>query len=156
MYKELRAQRNKGLAIMALGLMALGLFMFYDIKEAQTQSSTLKQVKSQMQYIKWDLTSDASGDVTANTTVTGLQGKVTWACTGVVAAASPTDNWDLVITDPDGYDILGGGGANRDNILREYVKFADLGSVRRTPLTCTVSNAGNAKQVQVIIYIDPS
>jgi hypothetical protein len=36
-------------------------------------------------------------------------------------ATAPTDNWDFVLNDSDGVDVLGGAGANRDTANSEQV-----------------------------------
>ena len=40
-------------------------------------------------------------------------------------ATAPTDNWDVVLNNSDGFDILGAAGANRDTIVTERAAVTD-------------------------------
>ncbi len=66
---------------------------------------------------------------------------------------APTDNYDIVITDSDGYDVLHGAGLNRDTANTEQVLAASLGCCFDTVLTLAISNAGNAKTGSIFLYI---
>lgn len=66
---------------------------------------------------------------------------------------APTDNYDIVITDSDGYDVLHGAGLNRDTANTEQVLAASLGCCFDTVLTLAISNAGNAKTGKIFLYI---
>ncbi|KKK54249.1 hypothetical protein LCGC14_3086620, partial [marine sediment metagenome] len=63
------------------------------------------------------------------------------------------DNYDLVVTDAAGVDILAAAGANRDTANTEYVASASLGAVASSLLTFTISNAGDTKEGVVYLYI---
>lgn len=65
----------------------------------------------------------------------------------------PTDNYDVVINDEDGTDILMGAGANRDLTNTEQVLEASLGCVANDKLSLSITNAGSAKKGTAIIYI---
>lgn len=69
------------------------------------------------------------------------------------AAAAPTDNYDITITDEDGVDALLGAGANRDTANTEQVAAASLGIVAGDRLTLNVTNAGDSKSGTVHLYI---
>ena len=66
---------------------------------------------------------------------------------------APTDNYDIVITDSDGYDVLHGAGLNRDTANTEQVLAASLGCCFDTVLTLAISAAGNAKTGKIFLYI---
>ena len=82
------------------------------------------------------------------------------------SATAPTDNYDIAITDSEGLDVLGNcvdNLADRDTANTEEVYFlvsnlaatdpaGNLHPVVCDPLTISVTNAGNSKQGQVILY----
>jgi hypothetical protein len=103
--------------------------------------------------IVWAWTSDASGNADLATTYSYdgvIQRLVTVPAGG---GSAPTDNYDIVINDGDGLDVLLGAGANRDTANPEQVASASLGVVAGDRLTLQVSNAGNAKSGTVRLYI---
>lgn len=65
---------------------------------------------------------------------------------------APTDNYDIVANDEDGFDILGGGLANRDTANSEAVvpsaRVVHFGAV-----TFVVSNAGNGGAGVIKVYV---
>lgn len=65
----------------------------------------------------------------------------------------PTDNYDVVVSDADGQDVLLGAGADRDTANTEYILEANLGAVAGSPLTLAVTNAGNAKKGVVVVWL---
>lgn len=67
-------------------------------------------------------------------------------------ATAPTDDYDVVINDDEGHDVLAGTGANRDTANTEYVT-ASMGAVVNSTLRLRVTAAGNAKQGTVIIFL---
>ena len=83
---------------------------------------------------------------------------------------SPTDNNDIVITDPEGIDVLGKckkGLADRDVTNSEEQYFLLLNddtaplSMAAHPVVCdeltiTVSNGGSVKSGQLILYYKPA
>lgn len=111
--------------------------------------------------ITWDWTSDASGDAeeTTDIPITGLSMRV-------VAVAdetdTPTDDYDLTITDENGQDILegdgldlpNGDGAGEDRVksLSTDVNSSGVPVTLKDELTFTISNAGDSKKGQVILY----
>lgn len=102
--------------------------------------------------IRWAWTSDASGDASEATTEP-YDGKLIGLTTDPDGTAVPTDNYDIVVNDADGDDVLLGAGANRDTAVTEHVAEASLGAAAGSVLTLVVSNAGNAKQGVVILYV---
>lgn len=105
-------------------------------------------------------TSDASGNATG-TTGNAIDGEIVRVVTNPGATA-PSDNYDVVITDADGVDVLGGAGANRDTanseqtipLLETTVGAATYGNriVVDGPLSLSISNAGDSKQGVVTVY----
>jgi hypothetical protein len=97
----------------------------------------------------WTSTSGgAAGDVTTREYIGKLVGLTT-----IPGAAAPTDNYDIVVTDEDGHDVLLGAGANRDTANTEHVAETSLGAVAGSTLTLAVTNAGDTKVGTVILYI---
>ena len=106
--------------------------------------------------VTWAWTSAADGSVGAaavsTTTTNAYSGKIERLVTDPGATA-PTDNWDLVISDEDGTDVLAGAGANRDTANTEQVLAASVGIVANDTLTMLVTNAGSGKTGTVYVYI---
>ena len=106
--------------------------------------------------VTWAWTSAADGSVGAaavsTTTTNAYSGKIEMLVTDPGATA-PTDNWDLVISDEDGTDVLAGAGANRDTANTEQVLAASVGIVANDTLTMLVTNAGSGKTGTVYVYI---
>ena len=100
--------------------------------------------------ISWAWTSDASGNAD-KVTVGNYAGEVLALFTNPGATA-PSDDYDITITDAEGYDVMQAAGANRDTANNEYVVPAAK-SVAFGVLTLNVSNAGNAKQGLAVLYI---
>lgn len=116
--------------------------------------------------IDW-LSDDASGAVTGTTRK--VCGRLVKAVTDPGSAA-PTDNYDIDITDEEGVDVLAvcvaaGRLQNRDTANSEQVYFfaenldaAPLAS-SAAPIVCdkltvAITNAGNAKTGQLILYVE--
>jgi hypothetical protein len=97
-------------------------------------------------------TSDGSGDA-EEVTVAAYDGKLVGLTTIPDGSAAPTDDYDIVVTDSDGHDVLLGAGADRDTANTEHVASASLGAVAASKLTLTVSSAGNATEGVVILYV---
>lgn len=103
--------------------------------------------------ITWSWTCDASGNADLVTTKTYdgvIQRLVTVPAAG---GSAPTDNYDIVINDGDGFDVLLGAGQNRDTATTEQVASSSLGVVAGDTLNLQVTNAGNAKGGTVHLYI---
>lgn len=108
---------------------------------------------SRIQKIKWAWTSTAGG--AADQVTTGkYYGRVVALVTIPAAAGSaPTDDYDITITDSEGYDVMQAAGANRDTANTETAVPAAY-SVAFGALTLNVTNAGNAKGGTAILYIE--
>lgn len=103
--------------------------------------------------VKFAWTSDASGDADGSTTAV-FSGKIVQVTTVPSGVAAPTDNYDVEVRDADGVDLLAGAGANRDEANTEHITSASVGAVCASALTLVVSNAGNATQGTVYVYIE--
>ncbi len=102
--------------------------------------------------ITFDWLSDDAAGTATGTTAAAYDGKIITLITDPGTAA-PTDDYDVTVTDADGHDVLVGAGANRDTANTELVAEALLGAVAVSKLTVNISNAGNAKDGEVILYI---
>jgi hypothetical protein len=102
--------------------------------------------------IVWAWTSDGSGDASEATTET-YDGKLIGLTTIPDAGAAPSADYDIVVTDSGGHDVLLGAGADRHTSNTEHVAEASLGAVAGSVLTLVVSNAGNATEGVVILYV---
>lgn len=99
------------------------------------------------------LSDDAAGTAGATTTA-AFDGKLIGVATiPGTGGDQPDDNYDVVLNDADGHDVLLGQGANRDETNTEYLAMTVLGGVAGSKLTLGISGAGNALQGTVIIWI---
>lgn len=113
-----------------------------------------EEVFSSVKKITFAWTCDASGNVSGTSTTGAFTGEILRLVTVPAAAGSaPTDNYDIIINDEDGTDVLMGAGANRDTANTEQVLASSLGVVANDKLTLGISNAGNAKSGTVYLYI---
>lgn len=114
-----------------------------------------------------DWTSDSATGAVSGTT-RKIVGKLIKAVTDPGAAA-PSDDYDIALTDEEGVDVLGNVQstlANRDTANSEEVYFL-VKDAAGTPLaqsvhpvvcdtlTVAVTNAGNSKTGQIILYYQP-
>lgn len=100
--------------------------------------------------IQWSWTSTAGGAADLITTKS-YYGEVLALVTNPDATA-PTDDYDITITDADGYDVMQGAGANRDTANTETA-VPTAKSVAFGKLTLNVTNAGSAKVGVATLYI---
>lgn len=115
--------------------------------------TVVEQKQRNLELIKFSWTSDAAGDVT-ETSNSEFTGKIIEVVTVPGAGGNqPTNLYDITLTDSNSIDVLHANGANRSNAANEYIIEANTGAVVNSKLTLTVSNAGNAKQGTVYVYV---
>lgn len=68
-------------------------------------------------------------------------------------ADQPDDDYDVMVYDGDGVDVLLGAGANRDETNTEQVAASSLGVVANDKLTLYVEGAGSGLKGTVYLYI---
>lgn len=100
--------------------------------------------------IKWTWTSATDGTVVKATT-SGYYGQVVALFTDPGSTA-PTDNYDIVVNDPDGYDVMQGAGANRDTANSETA-VPTATSIAFGALTLSITNAGDQKTGVTILHL---
>lgn len=102
--------------------------------------------------IKFDWLSDGAGasDSTTTAKLNGVILLVTTVPDG--GATAPDDNYDVVLTSPDGVDLLAGQGLNRSQTLTQFVN-SGMGALADETLTLGVTNAGAANGGLVYVYI---
>lgn len=104
--------------------------------------------------IKWAWTSHTDGTVSGVGTTTGIfDGKLITLVTDPDGVAAPSDDYDIVINDADGLDVLVGAGADRDTANTELVAEASLGAVSASTLELVIANAGDTKKGVVWLFI---
>ncbi len=101
--------------------------------------------------IKWAWTSTAGG--AADLVTAGVYAGRVVALVTDPGSTAPDDNYDITITDAEGYDVMQGAGANRDTANTETA-VPTVTSVAFGPLTLNVSNAGSAKVGVAILYVE--
>lgn len=94
------------------------------------------------------LSDDAAG--TASGTTKPISGVILRAVTDPGETA-PTDDYDIVVNDANGVDVMAAALADRDTANTEQVIPA-VGPAVSGPLTMEVSAAGNAKEGVLVLY----
>lgn len=127
--------------------------MVWSVREKQKGSSVSKHT------FEW--VSDASGNVTMPSSV--LVGGIIKRVVFVPGSPAPTALYDVTLTDSDGVDVLAGQGANLPasgvTQVCPGIPFKDGTTTSTTQiivesiLTLNVTNAGNATQGKVIVYV---
>ena len=103
--------------------------------------------------IVWDWLCTDAGIVVSETTG-AYTGEIIRLITDPDAAGdAPTDNYNVTITDEDGYDVLMGGGLLRDTANTEQVLASSLGCCYNSKLELNIADAGDANKGIVILYI---
>jgi hypothetical protein len=107
-----------------------------------------------------DWTSDSATGAVSGTTAVKLNGYLLRGVTDPSATA-PTTLYDIVLTDDEGANILGNCAddlVDRSATVTENVDFHMVTSGARpsvcSTITVAVSNAGNSKLGQIILYLD--
>lgn len=123
-----------------------------------TQSQRLPNSLSynpQVQRTILNWTSDSSGNATVDTEKP-VEGVILRAVFDPDGTDAPTDNYDVVLNDENGIDVLQGLGADRDTANSEQVVPIDptsgLPIAVADILSLSVSGAGSAKKGKVILY----
>jgi len=100
-----------------------------------------------------DWLSDAGGDVSGNNVdvIPGYVVQVGFNPDG--GGTAPTASYDVVLTDPDGIDLLGGAGANLSATATTVVAVVTPLHYDGGALDLVVSNAGNAKGGLVLLWV---
>jgi hypothetical protein len=102
--------------------------------------------------VRFTWTADATGNATATTSF-AFRGKVL-ALVTIPGTPLPSDQYDITIKDPDGYDVLQGNGTNLGNSTIQTRANTFVSPVFGN-LTLAVTNAGNGTQGACILYVDP-
>ena len=115
--------------------------------------TTVEITHTSIKQVQWDWLSTAGG-AAGDTTTSYYNGRVISAVFEPDGGGTqPTDLYDVVVNDADGYDVLAGQGANLSNAATVYKVEANLGAAGESKLTLSVTNAGNAKGGKVTLYI---
>ena len=97
-------------------------------------------------------TSDGTGDATETTTET-YSGKIIGFATVPDGVAAPSPNYDVTITDPDGFDVLAAAGIDRHTSNTESQFDPTALGVADGILTFVIAAAGDTKEGVVHLWI---
>ncbi len=104
--------------------------------------------------VTFDWTAHTDGVVTKVETTGIYTGKVEVLVTDPDAGGDqPDDNYNLTVTDDEGYDILVGAGLLRDELVTETVLSASLGAVFESKIGPVISAAGSANKGVIVLLI---
>ncbi len=117
-------------------------------------SHTDKYTGERLRLLTFDWLSDASGDSTDTTAETQeIVGHVSRVVTVPDSGGTqPSANYDIVLNDAQGVDVLSAGGANRSQTAAEDIE-PDPPIIVVGTLALVVSNAGNVKGGTVYVYV---
>lgn len=111
---------------------------------------------------QWDWISHTDGTVSGLAASATITGTIVGVLTNPGSTA-PTDNYDITLTDSNGFDVLAGQGADRDTANTEMfcpgIPFKDgvttsiAPVVVNSPLTLGVTNAGSGKVGTLILFV---
>lgn len=107
---------------------------------------------SPIKKIKWAWTSTAGGAADKQTDREVFGEVIALHTIPAGGGSAPTDDYDITVTDPEGFDVLLGAGANRDTANAESAVPTSK-TVAFGKLTLNVTNAGNAKGGTAILYV---
>ena len=116
---------------------------------AGTVTIPTEEHNDNLQKVVFSWTSSAAGaaDATTNYGYSGLVERVLI----VPGATTPSDQFDVVLLDDDARDLLYGAGANCSNADTTVIE--DAGIVANDHLTLGVTNAGDAKNGTVVVFV---
>jgi hypothetical protein len=115
--------------------------------------TTTEITASSVKKLTFAWTSSAGGAADGTSTA-AFDGKLVGMTTIPAGGGSaPSDDYDVVVTDASGHDVLLGAGANRDTANTEHVAEGSLGAVAGSTLTLAVTNAGATKGGTVVLYL---
>ena len=106
-----------------------------------------------LQKIKATIIAHTDGVVTGVATAGTYNGKVERLITDPDGSSAPSADWDLTITDDDGYDVLAGAGTDRHTSNTEQVLGTSLGIVKSSTLTVAASGMGSGGKAVVYLYL---
>jgi len=165
--------RKRVLYLIIVGLVLLVGSQSYAQTSGTLTSSVVKQWGLTVVTLNW--TSSDTG-LTSQTISKAFQGCLVRMVYQPNGKTAPSDNWDCVLYDANGQDILLGTGANHDTANTESVYFDMNPSAAFTPVTVdtlnkfytgfavttagihrlVVTNAGDAKKGHIKLYLrDP-
>lgn len=141
------------IALSVIALLGLGA-LFAHASGTTITGTTVTEEESRTESVKaiaWAFTTDATGTAIFKTEFY-YSGKIL-GIASVIGSASPSDGWDLAITDQKGVDVLAGYGMNQTAGASRYIYDSTLGVVANDRLTFNVTNAGASKNATATIWI---
>ena len=132
---------------------------------AAVVTKSQSKAKGTLRRLVFDWTSHTDGTVTGTSPTSAIIGKIA-ACITIPGAGgvAPTTLYDVTVINDDGFDVLGGKGADRSATLPEQfvpgvpfgtgaVAGVGLVAVHGT-LELRVANAGSGKQGRVVLLLE--
>jgi hypothetical protein len=122
-----------------------------------TVTVAVEEMRGGIRVVSYSWTCDSGGNVVATTN--DIEGEIRrFVVNPADGASSPTDNYDLTVTDRDSIDIIGGQGANlsqstnTNTVCTVNDGTTYMALVTRGTHTITITNAGNAKSGVIRFY----
>ena len=113
---------------------------------------------SSIKHLAFELDATTSGGLASQATTYAYDGEILGFCTIPSTSTIPTANYDLVLTDVNGVDLLKGLGANRSATATEYIPSSTQGGVTMLPangtaLTLSMSGATTGGVIDAYVWI---
>ena len=105
--------------------------------------------------VKYEWTADVNGNVSAQTTKSAYSGQIVSVIINpAIDSFKPFNNYNVVIRDKEGVDLLAGQGKSADNDNPVFKSREDkLGAVDDSQLTLFVTGAGRGKRGTVVLWV---
>ena len=105
-------------------------------------------------------TSNQADVAPATATAATYNGKILAFITSPSTSAQPDDNYDITLTNSDGWDVLSGGAANRDEATTEFIFNGSTAPttfimlpLANTALTFNITNGGTGKEGTATLFL---
>jgi hypothetical protein len=135
----------KTIAIVLLGLVMMATSVYAAGSVTPTGPTKVSGQESSYYVVTWEWTADAADGSVPTSTVSGIMGYVVRVITDPGATA-PTDDYDIVLNDKYGADVMGGALIDRDTTATEHA-LPIIGSASAGALvidTLQLSISGNS------------
>lgn len=111
-----------------------------------------EEMHGSIKKVAFVIVSAADGTASGTTTYAHNGAVLRFVAVPDGGGTAPTNLFDVVLNDADGYDILAGQGANLVNTGPTTV-VASMGAIANDPITLSATNMGNTKGATLYLYL---
>jgi len=114
--------------------------------------TTTEEKQTWVKKVKFSIVSATDGTADATTSLDYTGEVVRLVASPGTTGSQPTNAFDVVVNDEDGYDILAAQGANLSNAAVTTI-VASLGCIANDRMSVSVTNMGDQKSADIIVYL---